>query len=350
LESEIGLVGFGLSGKAFHAPVIQAVPGLRLAAILQRTGSFDSNQYPGVRLVRSLDELLAVESLRLIVIATPNTSHFALAQTCLEAGKDVVVEKPFATSFQEAERLVAVAERLGRMMTVFHERRWDGDFQTVKQIVDSGELGRVVRFEAYWDRFRPEVRIDAWREQPEPGSGVLFDLAPHLIDQTLILFGRPDAVTSDVRIERDGALTDDAFDLLLHYPRGVTASLHSSMLVAAPRPRYILHGTCGAFVKHGIDPQEALLRAGARPTGDAWGLEAIENWGRLTLSDRQNVSSRTVPTARGDYRCFYENLRDAFLGIAPLAISPSQALDVMRVLELARRSSARRATLSWAEL
>jgi scyllo-inositol 2-dehydrogenase (NADP+) len=203
------------------------------------------------------------------------------------------------------------------MMTVFHERRWDGDFRTVEQVLDSGELGRVVRFEAHWDRFRPEVRMDAWREQPQAGSGVLLDLAPHLIDQALVLFGRPDAVTSDVRIERDGALTDDAFDLLLHYPRGVTASLHSSMLVAAPRSRYILHGTCGAFVKHGIDPQEALLRAGARPTGDAWGLEAMENWGRLTLSDGPLASSRTVPTARGDYRCFYENLRDTFLGIAP---------------------------------
>lgn len=178
MEIEIGLVGFGLSGRAFHAPVIRAVPRLRLAAILQRTGSFDSNQYPGVRLVHSVDELLAIESLRLIVIATPNTSHFALAQRCLEAGRDVVVEKPFATSLQEAERLVALAEKLGRMVTVFHERRWDGDFRTLKQIVDSGELGRVVRFEAHWDRFRPEIRIDAWREHTKPGSGVLFDLAP----------------------------------------------------------------------------------------------------------------------------------------------------------------------------
>lgn len=350
MEIEVALVGFGLSGRVFHAPIIQAVPGLRLAAILQRTGSFDSNEYPGVLLVHSLNELLAIESLRLVVIATPNASHFALAQRCLEAGRDVVVEKPLATSLEEAEGLTATAKSLGRALTVFHERRWDGDFQTVKQIVGSGELGRVVRFEAHWDRFRPEVNSSGWREQPEPGSGVLFDLGSHLIDQALLLFGPPETVTADIRVERDGALTDDAFDLLLHYPRGLTASLHSSMLVAAPRPRYVLHGTYGAFVKHGIDPQEALLRAGARPTGDAWGLEPTENWGKLTLSDGQVVTSRTVPTGRGDYRCFYENLRDAFLGTAPLAISPSQALDVMRVLELGRKSSAHHVTLPWAEL
>ncbi len=222
MEIQIGLIGFGLSGRAFHAPVIQAVSGLRLAAILRRTGSFDCNKFPGVRLVRSLDELLSIDSMRVIVVATPNAWHFALAQRCLEAGRDVVVEKPFATSFQEAERLVALAKKLGRMMTVFHERRWDGDFQTVTQVLDSGELGRVVRFEARWDRFRPEVRSGAWREQAAPGSGVLFDLGSHLIDQALLLFGRPEGVTADIRIERDGGLADDAFDLLLHYPRSMT--------------------------------------------------------------------------------------------------------------------------------
>lgn len=171
-----------------------------------------------------------------------------------------------------------------------------------------------------------------------------------MIDQALLLFGPPEKVTADIRVERDGALTDDAFDLLLHYPPGLTAALHSSMLVAAPRPRYVLHGSGGSFVKHGIDPQEALLRAGERPTGDAWGLEATEYWGRLTLSNGKFVTSRTVPTMRGDYRCFYENLRDALFGKASLAVSCSQALNVMRVLELAQRSSVRRTTLSWAEV
>lgn len=350
MEIQIGLIGFGLSGRAFHAPVIQAVSGLRLAAILRRTGSFDCNKFPGVRLVRSLDELLSIDSMRVIVVATPNTWHFALAQRCLEAGRDVVVEKPFATSFQEAERLVALAKKLGRMMTVFHERRWDGDFQTVTQVLDSGELGRVVRFEARWDRFRPEVRSGAWREQAAPGSGVLFDLGSHLIDQALLLFGRPEAVTADIRIERDGGLADDAFDLLLHYPRSMTVSLHSSMLAAATRPRYVVHGTRGSFVKHGIDPQEELLRAGERPAGDSWGAEPSENWGRLTLSDGQIATSRIVPTVRGDYRYFYENLRDALAGKASIAVTASQALNVMRVLELARRSSALHAGVAWTAL
>jgi predicted dehydrogenase len=347
---DVGLIGFGLSARAFHAPVIQAVHGVRLAAIFARTEKFDSNNYPDVRLVRSLDELLVIDSIRLIVVATPNTSHFALAQKCLEAGRDVVIEKPLATSLEEAEQLVALAEKLGRTLTVFHERRWDGDFQTVKQVVESGKLGRVVRFEAHWDRFRPEVRFGAWREQAKPGSGVLFDLAPHLIDQALVLFGRPEAVTADIRIERDGGLTDDAFDLLLHYPRGMTASLHSTMLAVAPRPRYVVHGTCGSFVKHGSDPQELLLRAGQRPVGDSWGLEASEYWGSLILPDKNVTVSRAIPTVRGDYCCFYENLRDTLLGKSSLAITASQALEVMCVLELARRSSALRATLSWNKL
>ena len=347
---DVGVIGFGLSARAFHAPIIQAIHGVRLAAIFARTGKFDSNDYPEVRLVRSLDELLVIQSIRLIVVATSNTSHFALVQKCLEAGRDVVVEKPFATSFEEAEQLVALAEKLGRTLTVFHERRWDGDFQTVKQVIASGKLGRAVRFEAHWDRYRPVVRFGAWREQPQPGSGVLFDIAPHLIDQVLILFGRPNAVTANTRIERDQGLTDDAFDVLLHYPRGMTASLHSTMLAVAPRPRYVVHGTYGSFVKHGSDPQEALLRAGHRPGGDSWGLEANENWGAITLRDKDVSVSRAVPTVRGDYRGFYENLRDTLLGKSSLAVTASQALEVMRVLVLARRSSALRATLSWNEL
>jgi predicted dehydrogenase len=344
---DVGVVGYGLAGRCFHAPVIHAVSGLRLAAILQRSGSSAASAYPETRIVRSLEELLSIETIRLIVIATPNESHFFYAKQCLEAGRDVVVDKPFTTTLEEARQLVALAERRGRLLTVYQNRRWDGDFLTVRQILASGELGRLIQFESYYDRFRPNPRLDAWREKPGPGSGVFFDLGPHLIDQALCLFGPPEFVEADIRIERDSGVTDDAFDLLLHYPKGMRASLHATMLAATPRPHYILRGACGSFVKEALDPQEALLRAGRAPGGSDWGADAEENWGTLTLSDGTTTTKRTIPTVRGDYRGFYENVRDAILGSASLTVTPQQAIHVMRILELARESSRTRSTLPW---
>jgi predicted dehydrogenase len=343
----VGLIGFGVAGRAFHAPIIQAVSGLRLAAILQRHGSSAAEAYPQSRDVRTLDELLSIDSIRLIAIATPNTSHFPLAKQCLEAGRDVVVDKPFTLNVQEARELISLADELGRLVTVYHDRRFDGDFQTIRQLLASGELGRVVRFESHYDRFRPQLRPGAWREQPGPGSGILYDLGPHLIDQALVLFGVPEAITADVRHEREVSLTDDSFELLLHYPKGMRASLHSTMLAAAPRPHFVIYGSRGSFIKFGMDPQEAPLRAGQPPGGEDWGVDPQENWGTLTLSDGTSTTQRLIPTARGDYRAFYENVRDAILGVAPLAVTPLDALRVMQVIELARRSSQERRTLPW---
>ena len=344
---DVGLIGFGVAGRAFHAPIIHAVSGLRLAAILQRSASSAAELYPSTRIVRSIEELLAIETIRLVAIATPNDSHFSYAKRTLEAGRDVVVDKPFTATLREAKQLVALAEKLGRLITVYQDRRWDGDFQTVQQLLAGGELGRLVRFESYYDRFRPNLRPGAWREKPGPGSGILFDLGPHLIDQALFLFGAPQFVEADVRIERDHCVTDDAFDLLLHYPNGMRAALHATMLAAAARPHYILLGTKGSFVKYALDPQEALLRAGQAPGGPKWGVDPEENWGTLSLSDGTATTRRVIPTARGDYRGFYENVRDAILGRASLAVTPRHALNVMRVLELARESSQRKAAVPW---
>ena len=344
---DAGLIGFGVAGRAFHAPIIQAVHGLRLAAIVQRSGSSAAELYPEARIVRSFEELLAIESIRLVAIATPNDSHFSYAKRSLEAGRDVVVDKPFTTTVEEAKELVALAEKLGRLITVYQDRRWDGDFQTVRQLLASGELGRLVRFESYYDRFRPNLRPGAWREKPGPGSGILFDLGPHLIDQALFLFGTPQFVEADVRIERDSCVTDDAFDIVLHYSNGLRAALHATMLAAVARPHYVLLGTKGSFVKYALDPQEALLRAGQVPGGAKWGVDPEENWGTLTLSDGTTTAKRRIPTARGDYRGFYENVRDAIQGRAALAVTPPHAVNVMRMLELARESSERKAAIAW---
>ncbi len=190
---EVGLVGFGLAGRAFHAPVIRAVPGLQLAAIVQRSGTEAAEKYPDVRIVRSLDELLSIAEIRLVVIATPNDTHFAFARRCLEAGRDVVVDKPFTTTLDEAVSLVQFAKQANRLLTVYQNRRYDGDFQAIRSLVEAGTLGRIVRFETSYDRFRPQLKPGAWRETSRPGSGILFDIAPHLIDHALVLFGLPEA-------------------------------------------------------------------------------------------------------------------------------------------------------------
>jgi len=344
---EVGLVGFGLAGRSFHAPVIRAVPGLHLAAILQRSGAEAAEKYSDVRIVRSLDELLAMPGIRLVVIATPNETHYPFARQCLEAGRDVLVDKPFTTTLEEAKSLVDIAKKNGRLLTVYQNRRYDGDFQAIRQLVAAGTLGGVVRFETTYDRFRPQFKPGAWRETARPGSGILFDIAPHLIDHALILFGLPEAVTADVRTERENAAADDAFDITLHYSKGMRAVLRSSILAAAPRPRFVLLGTRGSFVKQAFDPQEMNLRRGFIPEGKPWGYEPEENWGVLTLPAGDSFDQRRIPSATCDYRDYYANLRDAILGRAELAVTPEYALDAMRMLELARESSERRCTLPW---
>jgi scyllo-inositol 2-dehydrogenase (NADP+) len=343
---DVGLVGFGLAGRSFHAPVIRAVPGLRLATILERSGNQAAAEYPDARIVRTLDELLANPEIRLVVIATPNDSHYPIARECLAAGRHVLVDKPFATTLDEAIALVEFAKKQGRLLTVYQNRRYDGDFQAILELVASGALGRIVRFESNYDRFRPQLRPGAWRERSGPASGIFFDLAPHLIDHALLLFGLPEALTADIRVEREGAVADDAFDLAFHYPRGLRADLRSSILAVTTRPRFLLHGTQGGFVKQSFDPQEANLRRGYIPTDTAWGAEPEENWGLLTLSRNGALTQHRVPSAKCDYRDFYANLRDAMLGQAKLAVSPEWALEVMRLLELARHSSNERRTVS----
>jgi scyllo-inositol 2-dehydrogenase (NADP+) len=340
----VGLVGFGTAGRVFHAPVIERVPGLRLSAIVQRSSDTAASLHPHARSVRTLDELLADDRIRLVVIATPNATHADLARRCLEAGRHVVVDKPFAVSSAEAAPLIAVARRCERLLTVFHNRRWDGDFLTVQRLIEEQTCGRTVLVESRFERFRPDRRPGSWRERQEPGSGILFDLGSHLVDQAVTLFGPPEAVTGDVRIERDWAVVDDAFDVTLHYPTH-RVLLRSSMLASAPGPRFVVRGTSGSYVKYHLDPQEAQLAAGGAD-GRFWEQEPRERWGTLTRSAGAGTASEVLPTEAGDYRGFYVNVRDAIRGTAALSVTAEQALDVIRLLELARESSSQRRTLS----
>lgn len=343
---DVGLVGFGLGGKSFHAPVIQAVEGLRLAAIVQRTSDEAKHLYPEARIVRSLGELLDMETIQLVVIATPNQTHFPFAMQCLEAGRHVVVDKPFANTVQEAVELVRTAKRLGRVLTVYHDRRFDADFQSLREVVARGELGRIVRFEVHYDRFRPKPRPRLWREIPGPGSGILADLGPHLVDYVLTLFGAPERVTADVRIERDGFVTDDAFDIWLHYPGGPLATVSASMLNAEPRSRFVVLGTKGSYLKRRFDPLESELRIRVPGPGESWMLEKPENFGEVTLGDGENTERRKVPSF-GDWRDFYANVRDSILGKAQLLVTPEQAVNVTIALALTRESSERRCSVAW---
>ena len=346
---EVGLIGFGLGGRCFHAPVIRAVPGLHLAAILQRTGDSAAQLYPGTRVVDSLDDLLAIDSIRLIAISTPNETHFALAKRCLEAGRDVVVDKPFTTSVTETLELLKLAKKLGRVLTVYHNRRFDADFQALRQTVAAGDLGRIIRFESTYDRFRPTSKPNAWREKPGPGSGVLFDLAPHLLDQSMMLLGTPLAITADIRIERPGFSTDDAFDIFLHYAEGARSLLRATMMSAVPRPRLVVLGEKGSYLKREFDPLEPTLRNGQIPAGPSWVVEKVENWGELALIENGNTTVRRIPST-GDWREFYANVRDAILGKAPLLVTPQQVLDVMVALELALESNSKRCTTPWRQV
>jgi predicted dehydrogenase len=344
----VGVVGFGMASRVFHLPTIAAVPGLRLAAVVQRRGDEAAAAYPGVKVLRSVEALLAEGDVELAVVATPNDSHAALAEQCLRGGRHVVVDKPFALTTGEAERLRALSRERGLVLSVFHNRRHDGDFLTVKDLLARGVLGRLVAFEANYDRHRPEVRR-RWREQPGEGSGLLYDLGPHLVDQALALFGEPEAIAARVSRERDGAEVDDAFELWLRYPR-LAVRLAATMLAAAARPRFFLRGTGGAFVKYGVDPQEAALAGGDRYASPGWGREPAEAWGVLHRTSAEGATVREpVETVPGDYRAYYRDVGAAIRRGGEPAIGADDGGRVLRVIERAIASDRARREVPYRE-
>ena len=346
----VGVIGFGLAGEAFHAAVIQGVAGMELACIVERHGSRAREVYPSVRVARSLDEMLSDKTIQLCVVATPNDSHFELTRTCLLAGRDVVVDKPFTPTMTEAQSLVKLAADRGRLVTVYQDRRWDGAFLTVRKLLDAGTLGEIAEYEARFDRFRLEPKPNAWRERADQAAaGVLWDLGPHLIDGALVLFGEPQAVKASALCQRPTSVVDDAFDVCFEYSR-LRATLKARIIAYAPGPHLLIHGTKGSFLKYGMDPQEPLLRNGNFPRGANWpadwGEEPEEFWGTLTLTGQP---PKKIKTERGDYRGFYANVRDAIEKGARLDVSPEHALRVMRALLLAHKSSREGRTVSWNE-
>lgn len=346
----VGLIGFGLAGQAFHAPMIRGVAGMELACILERHTSRAKERYPEVRIARNLDELLSDKTINLCVVATPNDSHFSYTKACLEAGRHVVVDKPFTPTMAEAEQLARLAAERGRLLTVYHDRRWDGAFLTVKKLVASGVLGTIVEYEARFDRFRLDPKPNAWREKADfPAAGVLWDLGPHLIDGALVLFGEPQSIWASTLCQRPTSQIDDAFDVVMEYPR-LRATLKARIIACAPSHHLLLHGTAGSFVKYGMDPQEEILRSPKCPDGlswgDDWGKEPRERWGTLSLASGE---TRKVETEPGDYRGFYANVRDAIEKSVPLEVTLEQSMRAMRALLLAHKSSREGRIVQWTE-
>ncbi|MEM6159405.1 oxidoreductase [Erwinia sp. P6884] len=337
-----GLIGYGFASKTFHAPLIAGTAGLELAAVSSSDAAKVQADWPSLQVVSDPQALLDDPSIQLIVIPTPNDTHFPLAKAALNAGKHVVVDKPFTVTLSQAHELDALAKQKGLLLSVFHNRRWDSDFLTLKALLKEGTLGEVRYFESHFDRFRPEVR-NRWREQKGAGSGIWYDLGPHLVDQALQLFGSPVAINVDLAELRTGAQTTDYFHAVLTYPQRRVV-LHGSMLVAAESARYQVHGTRGSYVKYGLDPQEDNLKSGARPPQEDWGYDMRD--GVLTLADGDMMAEETLLTIPGNYPAYYAAIRDAISGDGANPVSAEEAIQVMELIELGLQSAAKRQTLS----
>ena len=333
----VGLIGYGLGGSAFHAPLVQAEPGLRLHAVVTSRAEQVRRDHRGAQVVASADELLAEEAVELVVVAAPNAVHAELAAAALRAGRHVVVDKPFTLSTADADRLIALAEAEGRLLSVFHNRRWDGDFLTVQRLLQAGPLGEVSSFVSRYDRFRPAPK-GGWKEDAVPGSGILWDLGPHLIDQALVLFGLPETVSADLAVQRPGVEAVDWVHLVLDYGR-LRVVLHASMEVRDPGPRFEVHGDRGSFVKWGMDLQETAMRGGARPGDPGWGSEPPERHGTLTTEVAGLELRGRLASAPGAYEAFYATMAAAIGGDGTVPVPAAEARDTVLVIERALASA-----------
>jgi scyllo-inositol 2-dehydrogenase (NADP+) len=336
----VGLVGFGMAGRVFHAPLLSSVEGLELAAVLERHSDNAAQRYPCITTYRSLEAMLADSSLGLFVVATPSGTHFQVARQILDAGKNVVVDKPTAVTSGGIAQLMELAEERRVFLIPFHNRRWDSDFQTLNKLIREGSLGRLVHLESTFDRWRPVPKSGSWKEDPTQG-GLLLDIGTHLGDQALTLFGRPLAICADVIRERDGEGSNDSFTLRLRYT-DLSVTLSANVLSALARPRYHLRGSKGNYWKWGLDPQEAALNMIIRIDDAHWGQEPPDSWGTLSVDVDGGVVTRPVPPIPGDYRLYYAGVRDALLGKAHPPVTALSAWRVARLLEWATESSDQR--------
>ncbi len=333
----IGMVGYGLAGRLFHAPYIDAVDGLRIRAIATSDPARRAqalSDHPDAAVVGSVDELLEHGDVEVVVVVTPNRSHAPIGMRALAAGHHVVVDKPIAMSVPEAETLIEAGERAGRILSVYQNRRWDGDFQTVRSLLDEGVLGEIDSLEARFERWSavgPE-----WRESAEEAGGPHRDLGAHLVDQSLLLFDDATRVFAQFDSRRPGSLVEDSTFVAIDHANGVRSRLWTSLIATRTGPRLRVRGLAGEYIKEDLDPQERQLLDGMRPRDPGFGEEPPERWGTLLGSDGADAA---VPTVRGDYRGYYEGLRDAVRGVADPPVDPADSVRGLRILEAAERSA-----------
>jgi scyllo-inositol 2-dehydrogenase (NADP+) len=346
---KVGLIGFGAGGETFHAPIISAVPGLQLAMIrAAKPAQIDTatRKHPAAKLVSTSEEIINASDVELVVISTPNTSHHALAKAALLAGKHVVVDKPFTITTSEADELIGIAAHQQRILSVYQSRRFDSDFRTIQQVISNGFLGELVEVESRYDRFRNFLKPGAWREEDAPGTGILYDLGAHLVDQAQALFGLPVAITADLRIQRVGGKSTDNFELVLHYA-ALKVTLKAGMLVKVPLPRFYLFGTNGSFVKYGLDPQEEAIKSGCTPLSNCWGIEAASIAGSINTIWNGMPLSGTIESQPGNYAEFYANIYRAITADEALLVTPQQARNNIRIIELAMQSHREKRTIDF---
>lgn len=343
-----GIVGYGLAGAVFHAPLVSSTPGMSVAAIVTGNPARQAqarHDFPTAAIHATVDEMLVdASNLDLVIVAATNRAHVPVALAALQAGLPVVVDKPFAPTSEGAERVIEAARDAGKMVTVFQNRRWDNDFLTVRKLIDAGTLGTVVRFESRFERYRPAPKPDAWRELPDPeeAGGLLFDLGAHLIDQAMQLFGSPTSVYAESDVRRPGAQIDDDTFVALRFPGGQVAHLWMSAVPHIAGPRFRVVGLRGVYEKHELDPQEEALRLGGRPGDEGWGLEPRERWGRLVTDTDGVTFDGLVETLPGAYETYYALVRDAIRDGGPPPVDPSSSLAALRVIEAARESARNR--------
>ncbi|MCW2502909.1 MAG: ydgJ [Actinomycetia bacterium] len=335
--TRVGLIGYGTGGAVFHAPLIAATPGLDLTAVVTANPDRQAQvraSHPGATTVTSADELW--DAVDLVVVTSPNRTHGPLARAALEHGLAVVVDKPVTATAAEARELAALAHQRGLLFTVFQNRRWDGDYRTVRRLVDTGALGHVARFESRFERWRP-VPKPGWKEQADPAAagGILYDLGSHLVDQALHLFGPAASVYAEIDRRREGAATDDDVFVAITHERGVRSHLWMSAVAAQNGPRFRVLGDRSAYTKYGLDPQEDALRAGGVPGSPGWGQEPPEHWGLVGAGD----AVRPEPTDPGAYQLFYAQVAAALSGGGPVPVDPAGPIAALEVIETARASA-----------
>jgi predicted dehydrogenase len=340
----VGIAGFGMAAKVMHVPFLLANKYYQIMAVLERHKEESKAVIPDVEIVKTIEELVEHPEVDLIVITTPNDTHFSYAEKALLAGKNVVVDKPFTNTINEAKVLLELFRRSGKTLSVFQNRRYVADFLTVKKVLDEKLLGDVVECIVHYDRYRPELKQNAWREEGKLGSGILYDLGAHIIDQALVLFGLPKRLFADVRMQRPGAKTDDYFELQLYYDF-TKVVLHANMYVREHGPRFQIHGTKGSFIKCGEDMQEDLLKQGIAPTSEDWGKDPKENYGVLHTEKDGEVIREFYPSVQGSFGLYYDNLYETLFNGKPLQERPEQSYNVIKLIELAFLSNKKKAVV-----